>query len=255
MQSTCGCRRGEQLEPLGGVEPPGVQHRLAAVQLGREPDVAHRLRPARRGRAPDAIAVAHAHPPLELQPVRLQVPARVDGGLRPALGAGREDQEGRARRASSSGAGAGPAASGMSAGASSTSARAGGDDALRHLGVGDLLDARQRDRAEAVQRAHRAEPLRPLRQPHEHDVADADPADVQAGRDAARQLGELRVGEVVLLAARADGERSHSGAMTRASPDDDELVAHVRAGVDRGAPALGLVLRHLDVRRAPRRPA
>ena len=91
--------------------------------------------------------------------------------------------------------------------------------ALGQLGIRHLLDARQRHGADPVQGAEQAEPFGALRQPHRDDVAGSDPAGVEAGRDPARELRQLRVAESVRLPLGADDERPHSGAMTRASPE------------------------------------
>ena len=167
MQSTCGCSaassssRSAAVEPARRAAPSRSPYSSAGNQTLRtdfdQPGAA-----VHQTRSPSP----HAHPPLELEPVRLEVAARVNGRLRAALGAGREDQEGRARRGRARRPAPGRRPSGMSAGCEHHGRAPVSDDALRQLGIRDLLDARQRDGADPVQRAEQAEPLGALRQPH-----------------------------------------------------------------------------------------
>ena len=84
-----------QVEPLGGVEAPGVDRRRGAGQPGGEEDVAGRLRPARRGRTPDQLAGARGEPVLGLGALPVQVAVGVDDAPRLAGRAGGEDDQRR----------------------------------------------------------------------------------------------------------------------------------------------------------------
>ncbi len=87
--------RLRHVEPLGGVEAPGVDRRRGAGQPGGEEDVAGRLRPARRGRAPDQLAGARGEPVLGLGALPVQVAVGVDDAARLAGRARGEDDQRR----------------------------------------------------------------------------------------------------------------------------------------------------------------
>ena len=84
--------------------------------------------------------------------------------------------------------------------------------------VCQLVRAGKRDGTEAKERADRAEPLEPLRKPHQDDVARPDPADVEPGGDAPGELVHLLGRDVVEVALRTEKQRPHAGTSTVASP-------------------------------------